>query len=75
LKAIGETGEKEWELDNLKNKLMAEADPKNRGTLLWPLRAALTGKEKSPSPWEVAWAIGKEESIKRISKAISLIES
>jgi glutamyl-tRNA synthetase len=64
--------EKNWDLENLKNKLMEAADPKNRGELLWPLRVALTGKEKSPSPFEVAWVIGKEESIKRVSNAIEL---
>jgi glutamyl-tRNA synthetase len=59
-----------WTLDNIKDKLMAAADPKNRGELLWPLRVALTGKEKSPSPWEVAWVIGKQESISRINSAL-----
>jgi nondiscriminating glutamyl-tRNA synthetase len=74
LEAVGETKEKKWELENLKNKLMSAADPKNRGALLWPLRVALTGKEKSPSPWEVAWVIGREESAKRISRAIELVK-
>jgi glutamyl/glutaminyl-tRNA synthetase len=72
LGAIGEIEEEKWEMENIKNALMAEADPKNRGALLWPLRVALTGKEKSPSPWEVAWVVGKEESIKRINSAIEL---
>jgi glutamyl/glutaminyl-tRNA synthetase len=79
--------EGDWTLDNIKDKLMAVADPrplrvakrvgqaKNRGELLWPLRVALTGKEKSPSPWEVAWVIGTEESIKRINTAIDLSQS
>jgi len=62
--------EKKWELENLKNKLMEAADPSSRGELLWPLRVALTGAEKSPSPWEVAWVIGKTESIKRIKIAL-----
>lgn len=83
---IGEIGESDWKLENIKNSLMAVADPrptrfatrsgraKNRGALLWPLRVALTGLEKSPSPWEVAWVVGKEESIKRIKQAIDLVE-
>jgi len=66
---IGEIGESKWKLEDLKSRLVAAADPKNRGELLWPLRVALTGAEKSPSPWEVAWVIGKKESIKRIKKA------
>jgi glutamyl/glutaminyl-tRNA synthetase len=60
----------DWTLEGIKDKLMAAADPKNRGELLWPLRVALTGKEKSPSPWEVAWVIGRAESIDRIKSAI-----
>ena len=65
--------EEKWILENLRDKLMDAADPENRGELLWPLRVALTGKEKSPSPWEVAWVVGKDESIKRIKKAVSLL--
>jgi glutamyl-tRNA synthetase len=65
----------DWTLENIKDKLMAVADPKNRGELLWPLRVALTGKEKSPSPWEVAWVVGKAESVERIKKAIDLSQN
>jgi len=75
LEIISATREKEWGMEILKSKLMDAADAKNRGTLLWPLRAALTGKEKSPSPWEVAWVIGREESIRRINQAIALAEA
>ncbi len=42
----------------------------NRGLIYWPLRVALTGKEKSPDPVEIALALGKEEVIKRINSAI-----
>lgn len=73
LKVIEGVKEENWRLENLKNKLMAAADPADRGKLLWPLRVALTGKEKSPSPWEVAWVIGKTESVRRIKKAVNLI--
>jgi nondiscriminating glutamyl-tRNA synthetase len=59
-----------WDLENIKNRLMAAADPKNRGELLWPLRVALSGKEKSPAPWEIAWVVGKIESAERIKKAL-----
>lgn len=43
---------------------------KNRGDFLWPLRFALTGADKSPSPFDCAWVLGKAESLKRIQKAI-----
>lgn len=41
-----------------------------RGDFLWPLRVALTGAERSPSPFDVAWVLGKEESLKRIQNAL-----
>ena len=40
---------------------------------LWPLRVALTGKEASPSPFEVAWALGKERTLKRIDEALDAL--
>lgn len=44
------------------------------GNVLWPLRAALSGKEKSPNPFELVWMFGKEESLKRIDYALSLLK-
>lgn len=75
LEITGKIEEKEWTLEILKNRLMAATNRENRGELLWPLRVALTGKEKSPSPWEVAWVVGKEESTRRINNAIRLIKT
>jgi len=75
LEIISGIEEGDWTLDNIKDKLMAMANPKNRGELLWPLRVALTGKEKSPSPWEVAWVLDKKESIRRINSAIELAKN
>ncbi len=41
------------------------------GNVLWPLRVALSGAEKSASPYELLWALGKEESLHRINTAIT----
>ncbi|MDA3802964.1 MAG: glutamate--tRNA ligase [Patescibacteria group bacterium] len=38
------------------------------GDYLWPLRVSLSGKKNSPSPFEIMWALGKDESLKRINK-------
>ena len=40
---------------------------------LWPIRVLLSGKEKSPSPFYIASAIGKEETIDRLGAAASSI--
>lgn len=46
----------------------------NRGLAYWPLRVALTGKEKSPDPIDVLDVLGKEKAIKRINKAINKLQ-
>ncbi len=38
-----------------------------KGQILWPLRAALTGREYSPGAYEVATLLGKEETIRRLA--------
>jgi len=69
LENISET---DWNRENLE-KILMESAGENRGELLWPLRASLTGEKKSPSPFECAWVLGKEESLKRIKTAIEKI--
>ncbi len=64
--------EENWTRENLEKILMEESKD-DRGSLLWPLRAALTGEKKSPSPFEVAWVLGKEESLRRIEMALTKI--
>ncbi len=40
-----------------------------RGVWLWPMRMALTGKEASAGPFEVAAVLGKKETLERIAIA------
>lgn len=40
---------------------------------LWPLRVALTGREASPSPFDVAWVLGKERTLSRVDAAITAL--
>jgi len=76
----------EWTKENLENISIPEAEKispekpaeagygvKNRGYLLWPFRVALTGKEASAGPFEIAEILGKEKTIKRIREAKKLI--
>jgi nondiscriminating glutamyl-tRNA synthetase len=69
LKVMDKIPDSQWEIDNINKILMKITDPKNRGAMLWPLRVALTGREKSPSPFEVAWVLGKKETKQRIKNA------
>lgn len=45
----------------------------DKGAILWPLRAALTGKKASAGPFEIAAILGKEESLKRLETALQKI--
>lgn len=39
------------------------------GNVLWPLRVALSGMERSVTPFELLWVLGKEESLQRLHVA------
>ncbi len=72
-KILAKIKEGDWNKENLENVLMPEAEKTgNRGELLWPLRVALTGKEASAGPFEIADILGKEKTIKRIKAAKEL---
>jgi len=42
----------------------------NRGLIYWPLRVALSGKDKSPDPVEIAFVLGRESTLRRIEDAL-----
>lgn len=64
-----------WDLKSLEKFLLSAAEKfnKDRGCLLWPLRVALSGKQASASPFEIAEILGKEETVKRIQQAIDVM--
>ena len=70
----------EFNKEGLEKVLLPEADKfakeiskvGDRGYLLWPLRVALTGKDASAGPFEVADILGKEKTIRRIKEARGL---
>lgn len=72
-KILQEFHEEKWTKENLE-KILMEAAGDKKGDFLWPLRVALTGVEKSPSPFEVAWVLGKERSLRRVKSAISMLD-
>ncbi len=64
----------EWEKSVLEEELIKEANTqKDRGRFLWPIRAALTGKKASASPFDVIWVLGRKTSLKRLRMAINAL--
>jgi len=43
----------------------------SNGPVLWPLRVALSGQDKSPGPFEIAEVLGKDESLRRLEIALT----
>ncbi|MBI2120505.1 MAG: glutamate--tRNA ligase [Parcubacteria group bacterium] len=66
---LQEIPENEFIAENIKAKLWDYATAEGRGNVLWPMRYALTGQEKSPDPFIVASVLGKNETLVRLAAA------
>ena len=67
-------------VESVKEVIMPVADAEEakgkggRGAVLWPLRYALSGQERSPDPFTLIAILGPEESVSRVQKAIAILE-
>lgn len=59
--------------ETIKAALWEYATEAGRGSVLWPMRYALSGREKSPDPFTLAGILGKETTCGRISTALRLL--
>jgi glutamyl-tRNA synthetase/nondiscriminating glutamyl-tRNA synthetase len=59
--------------DKIKAAIWPYADKTGKGNVLWPMRYALSGKEKSPDPFIIADILGKAESLGRLTVAYESI--
>lgn len=57
-----------------KDALMSYAESAGKGNVLWPLRYALSGQEKSPDPFTLIALLGADESAKRVKAALELLK-
>jgi glutamyl/glutaminyl-tRNA synthetase len=62
-----------WNKEEIKNALWDYASKEGRGIVLWALRYALSGQEKSPDPFIISEIIGKEKTLERIKNATEQI--
>lgn len=74
LSAIEETV---WSKEAVEKSAMAYIASKGlqNGAVLSPLRVALSGQQNSPGPFDIAGALGKEESLRRIKVASEKINA
>ncbi|OGF36790.1 glutamate--tRNA ligase [Candidatus Falkowbacteria bacterium RIFOXYC2_FULL_48_21] len=72
-KLLHKIKKEEFSKDNLKKTIteLIEKNGLDTGGVLWPMRYALSGRDHSPDPYEIAGALGKDKSLARISAAIT----
>ncbi len=63
----------QWTPEGIKEALWSYAEKEGRGAVLWPLRYALSGKDKSPDPFSLAVLLGQEETLSRIQTACDIL--
>lgn len=66
---LGALPDEEFTTEGVKNAIFAYATEVGRASVLWPMRVALSGKEKSPDPFTLAGVLGKTVTLNRIAVA------
>jgi glutamyl-tRNA synthetase len=59
----------------VKETIWPRACEVGRGDILWPMRYALSGLDRSPDPFILAEIFGKEETISRLNNAILILKN
>ena len=49
------------------------ATEKGKGNVLWPIRYALTGADRSPDPLILVGVLGYDSTVARVKKALDLL--
>lgn len=62
-----------WSKEKIKEILWPFAEHEGRGVVLWPMRVALSGKDKSPDPFVLASILGFTETISRLKQAVEIL--
>lgn len=65
----------EFTAKSTKEILWTYAEEVGKGNLLWPLRFALSGRDKSPDPFTLLEVLGKETSLERIKYALKFLKN
>ena len=76
LSSLDKIEESAWQ-EKCLNNLLQQITQDNKlspGDIFWPIRVALSGLEKSPSPAEILEVLGKKESLVRIKSAVDKLK-
>lgn len=67
---LSSISEDNFTAETVKDAIWEYAGKIGRGSVLWPLRFALSGRDQSPGPFALAESLGKKSTIQRIEFAI-----
>lgn len=73
IKILCDIEAEDFNAEKIKNSVWDYAQKEGKGEVLWPLRFSLSGLEKSPDPFIIAEILGKEETLKRLEIAKSIL--
>ena len=75
MEILKESDEEAWQSTEALQQLLTStvSGELTNGDVFWPVRVALAGQEASPSPAELLWVLGKNESLKRLKNALEII--
>ncbi len=59
--------------ETIKEMLWPYAEEIGRGDILWPIRYALSGADKSPDPFVLSEILGYEETVARLQNAVKIL--
>ncbi len=59
--------------DRVRQLIEPYAEAEGKGNVLWPLRYALSGRERSPDPYLLLEVLGKLQSCARLERALTLL--
>ncbi len=66
--------EEEFFVPKIKESIWDYAESHGKGNVLWPMRYALSGVDKSADPFTLAEVLGKTETLARLNEAILKID-
>ncbi len=74
LELLGGISNEAFTQEGVKEVLFPYATEVGRSAVLWPMRVALSGKEKSPDPFTLAGLLGKEKTLARLGSALAMLK-
>ena len=60
-------------IQTIKEAVFSYAEEVGRGEILWPFRMALTGADRSPDPFTIAYTLDKKETLHRLDAACAIL--